>query len=158
MKYLAGITLAATIAFSAGALAEDHVSMDRGASQVVAPLVQSEDNSGAALDRYAGRYEADGGVVFVVTRDSSRLVIDLPESWGLAPSYLHSDGSPEFYVDGVPMRVEFQADPDGFVTGMVVYAADGGQRIAATKVPRWHGVVTIYDVDDPSDLKIVASN
>jgi Domain of unknown function (DUF3471) len=158
MKYLAGITLAATIAFSASALAEDHASMDRGASQILAPFVQTADNSGAALDRYAGQYEADGGVEFVVTRDNNRLMIDLPESWGLASSYLHSDGSPEFYVDGLPMRVEFQADPDGFVTGMVVYAADGGQRIVATKLPRWHGIVTIHDVDDASDLKIAASN
>lgn len=160
MNYLAGITLAATVLFNAGALAEDASTAGAG-RQVVALADMSISNTHAgasALERYAGCYETDSGLRFFVFEDAGRLILELPASWGLGQPRLHANAPQQFTLEGLPMRVRFEATAAGVVKSLVVYDAATQRDIEAVKLPPRRGVVSIYDIDDATAATIAASN
>lgn len=149
MNYVAGITLAATVLFNAGALAEDASTAGAG-RQVVALAdtpIRHVATASYAVERYAGCYQSDSGLQFVVYRDAGRLILELPESWGLMQSPLVASATAEFTLEGLPMRVRFETNAAGVVTGLVVHDAVSDRDVGAAKVPARHGVVSIYDID-----------
>jgi hypothetical protein len=99
-----------------------------------------------ALDEYVGRYLADSGVDFVVVHEDGALVIELPETWGVLEAKLVAEGAGDFVAAEVAVRVSFERDSDGRVTGLLAYPR-GEAPIAAVKMPLLRGVVTIEDVN-----------
>ncbi len=157
MNYLTGITLAATVLCSAGALAEDTLATGSSGQVVVAladgPIARTSDVT--VLERYVGRYETDNGANVLVALDGKMLTIEMPESGGLGRARLLPVGAGEFSLEGSSARVSFESDAAGSVAKLVVHEAAGDTP--ATKCPPRHGIVSIYDVDSPPNAAI-ASN
>jgi D-alanyl-D-alanine-carboxypeptidase/D-alanyl-D-alanine-endopeptidase len=87
----------------------------------------------ATMDRYAGRYTADGVGVFTIELDHGRLFLKAPADWGLPRFQLHTESAREFFVEEMPMHVTFQLDAKGRVAGALVYPPRGQRGISATK-------------------------
>jgi hypothetical protein len=85
------------------------------------------------MDRYAGRYTADGVGVFTIELDHGRLFLKAPADWGLPRFQLHTESAREFFVEEMPMHVTFQLDANGRVAGALVYPPRGQRGISATK-------------------------
>jgi hypothetical protein len=94
-----------------------------------------------SLDEYAGRYETPEGIVFIVDRIGDSLVIELPDSWGLASLTLRATRAHDFVAVTSPIRVTF--GPDG---GLLLYAPTRQEPVAAARVVL-RGIVTIHDID-----------
>jgi hypothetical protein len=88
----------------------------------------------AVLDRYAGRYEAQGEGVFIIVRERDFLTIQLPADWGLPKLRLRPESLRDFFASELPLRVTFQTDPDGGVNGLLVHPPRGQHAIPASKI------------------------
>jgi hypothetical protein len=84
----------------------------------------------AALDRFAGRYEAAGEGVFTVVREDTFLTFEAPGEWGLPKLRLRPESATDFFVNELPLRVTFQAD----ASGMLIYPPRGQKAIAAKRL------------------------
>ena len=80
----------------------------------------------AALDAFAGKYEAAGEGVFTIAREGELLTFEAPADWGLPKLRLHAESSRDFFATELPLRVSFQ---DG---GMLIYPPRGQKPILAT--------------------------
>jgi D-alanyl-D-alanine-carboxypeptidase/D-alanyl-D-alanine-endopeptidase len=87
----------------------------------------------AILDGYAGRYTS-GIEAFIITREGAFLTIQLPGDWGLPKLRLRPESLRDFFVTELPLRVAFQTDNDGRVTGLLVYPPRGQKVVTATRV------------------------
>ena len=58
-----------------------------------------------------------------------------------------ANATADFTLEGLPMRVKFEANVVGVVTRLVVHDAVSDRDIGAAKLPARHGVVSIYDID-----------
>jgi D-alanyl-D-alanine-carboxypeptidase/D-alanyl-D-alanine-endopeptidase len=88
----------------------------------------------AALDRYAGRYEAADEGVFTVVREDTFLTFEAPGEWGLPKLRLRPETAQDFFVSELPLRVTFQSDAAGVVTGALVTPPRGQKAIAAKRL------------------------
>jgi hypothetical protein len=88
----------------------------------------------AVLDAYAGRYEAQGEGVFNIIRDCEFLTIQLPAGWGLPKFRLRPQSRRDFFVAELPVRVTFQTDRDGRVSGLLVYPPRGQHALPANRI------------------------
>jgi len=88
----------------------------------------------AVLDAYAGQYEAQGEGVFNVIRDREFLTIQLPAGWGLPKFRLRPESRRDFFVAELPVRVTFQTDSDGRVSGLLVYPPRGQHALLANRI------------------------
>jgi hypothetical protein len=112
-----------------------------------------------ALDSYAGRYDVTNGIAFLVVHEDEMLTIELPETFGLPQLRLRSKGAHEFIAVEAPVRVAFETDIAGNVSGLVLYAPNGQEPIAAARTPFRHGTVTVHDLYvDAGVFKIAASD
>lgn len=82
------------------------------------PAVELEPH---VLDDYAGRYDRGGGVVTVIEREGSRLVVRHP---GYPPRRLTAASAAAFF-DKVGATWTFHRGPDGRVTHVVLRRRDG---------------------------------
>jgi len=89
--------------------------------------------AGATLASYAGRYEATGEGVFVISAADGFLTIQPPSDWGLPKLRLRAESEREFFVSELPLRVVFQMN-GGRVSGIVVYPPRGQKGVAATRL------------------------
>jgi len=87
----------------------------------------------AILDRYAGPY-ASGTEAFIITREGAFLTIQLPADWGLPKLRLRPESLRDFFAAQLPLRVTFQTDSDGRVTGLLVYPPRGQKAVPATRI------------------------
>ena len=78
----------------------------------------------AILDSYAGRYTS-GAEAFIIAQEGGFLTIQLPDDWGLPKLRLRPESLRDFFSRELPLRVAFQTDPDGLVTGLLVYPPRG---------------------------------
>jgi serine-type D-Ala-D-Ala carboxypeptidase/endopeptidase len=85
------------------------------------------------LDAYAGRYEAEGEGSLVVFHERGALSIRLPPSWGLPPMRIRPESRRAFFAAELPLRVTFETDADGRVTGMRVHPPRGQQPLATRR-------------------------
>jgi D-alanyl-D-alanine-carboxypeptidase/D-alanyl-D-alanine-endopeptidase len=88
----------------------------------------------AALDACAGRYEGRGQT-FLVVRQGGFLTLRLPADWGLPAMRLHPESRLGFFAMELPLRVIFEAGPDGRVNGMRVYPPRGQPAVPARRHP-----------------------
>ena len=88
----------------------------------------------ATLDTYVGRYEAPGEGVFSIVRDKDALMIEAPDNWGLPKLRIHPESAKEFFVSELPMRITFQTDQGGHVTGILVYPPRGQKSVPAQRI------------------------
>jgi serine-type D-Ala-D-Ala carboxypeptidase/endopeptidase len=87
----------------------------------------------AILDSYAGRY-ASGTDRFVVAREGPFLTIQLPADWGLPKVRLRPEARLDFFAAELPLRVTFQTDDKGQVTGLVIHPPRGQKAIPASRI------------------------
>lgn len=88
----------------------------------------------AVLDAYAGRYEAPGEGVFVIARESDFLTIQAPTDWGLPKLRMRPESRRDFFAAELPLRVTFQTEDDGRVTGMLIYPPRGQKAVPAKRI------------------------
>jgi D-alanyl-D-alanine-carboxypeptidase/D-alanyl-D-alanine-endopeptidase len=88
----------------------------------------------AALDRYAGRYEAAGEGVFIVVREDTFLTFEAPGEWGLPKLRLRPETAQDFFVSELPLLVKFESDAGGRVTGMLITPPRGQKAIPAKRL------------------------
>jgi D-alanyl-D-alanine-carboxypeptidase/D-alanyl-D-alanine-endopeptidase len=88
----------------------------------------------AVLDTYAGRYDAPGEGVFTIVRERDFLIIQAPADWGLPGLRLRAETVRDFFTVELPLRVTFQTDRDGGVSGLLVYPPRGQPPILANRM------------------------
>lgn len=89
----------------------------------------------AILDSYAGRYTA-AAEAFVVTKEGDFLTILLPADWGLPKLRLRPESLRDFFAAELPLRVTFQTNADGQVSGLVIHPPRGQKAIPAKRAER----------------------
>jgi len=90
------------------------------------------------LRSYAGEYEEPDEGVFQVGRENSFLTIQVPVSWGLPKFRLRPESQRDFFVADLPMRVTFQVDEKGHVSGMLFYPPRGQHALTAKRRTSLH--------------------
>jgi CubicO group peptidase (beta-lactamase class C family) len=86
------------------------------------------------LDSYAGRYTS-GTEAFIIAREGAFLTIQLPGDWGLPKLRLRPESLRDFFAAELPLRVTFQTDNDGRVTGLLIYPPRGQKTVSAIRIP-----------------------
>jgi CubicO group peptidase (beta-lactamase class C family) len=86
------------------------------------------------LGTYAGQYEAKGEGVFNVTREADFLMIESPADWGLPTLRIRPESTRDFFASELPLRITFQTDRDGHVTGLLIYPPRGQKAIPASRM------------------------
>jgi len=88
----------------------------------------------ATLDLYTGQYEAKDEGTFSISRDHDFLTIQLPTGWGLPKLRLRPESRQNFFVAELPVRVTFQTDGEGRVTGLLLYPPRGQHALPANRL------------------------
>jgi serine-type D-Ala-D-Ala carboxypeptidase/endopeptidase len=89
----------------------------------------------AILDSYAGRYTS-AAEAFVVTKEGDFLAILLPADWGLPKLRLRPESLRDFFAAELPLRVTFQTNADGQVSGLLIHPPRGQKAIPAKRAER----------------------
>lgn len=89
----------------------------------------------AILDSYAGRYTS-AAEAFVVTNEGDFLTILLPADWGLPNLRLRPESLRDFFAAELPLRVTFQTNADGQVSGLLIHPPRGQRAIPAKRAER----------------------
>ncbi|MFZ0297900.1 MAG: serine hydrolase [Candidatus Sulfotelmatobacter sp.] len=87
----------------------------------------------AVLNTYAGQYQAEGVGVFNIARDNDFLIVQLPADWGLPKLRLRPETQRDFFVAELPVRVTFQTDSEGRVSGLLLYPPRGQHPLPANR-------------------------
>jgi serine-type D-Ala-D-Ala carboxypeptidase/endopeptidase len=88
----------------------------------------------SVIDSYAGRYEAEGEGFFSIIRERDFLTLELPTGWGLPEFRLRPESQRDFFVAELSVRVTFQTDAGGHVTGILVYPPRGQNGVPAKRI------------------------
>ena len=88
----------------------------------------------ALLDKYPGRYGAQGEGIFIVARDGDFLTIESPADWGLPNLRIRPESPREFFAAELPVRVTFQVDNEGRVNGLLIYPPRGQKAVPANRL------------------------
>jgi D-alanyl-D-alanine-carboxypeptidase/D-alanyl-D-alanine-endopeptidase len=88
----------------------------------------------ALLEKYAGRYEAEGEGIFIVARNQNFLTIEAPADWGLPKLRIRAESSQDFFAAELPLRVRFETDTDGHITGLLIYPPRGQKAVPAKRL------------------------
>jgi serine-type D-Ala-D-Ala carboxypeptidase/endopeptidase len=86
------------------------------------------------LDKYAGCYEAQGEGIFIVAREGNFLTIESPADWGLPKLRIRPESQQDFFATQLPVRVTFQINNDGRVTGLLIYPPRGQKAVPANRL------------------------
>lgn len=86
------------------------------------------------LERYAGRYDATGEGTFTIKLEENCLTIEAPAEWGMPKVRLHPETKQDFFANELPLRVTFQNDSAGNISGMLIYPPRGQKAVPANKV------------------------
>jgi hypothetical protein len=88
----------------------------------------------ALLDKYAGRYEAEGEGIFTIAREADFLTIESPADWGLPKLRIRPETEHDFFASELPLRVTFKNDKNNRVTGLLIYPPRGQKAVPATRL------------------------
>ncbi len=148
MNTVARIAFVASLAFSAYAFAQEPVASENGTVRVAALQLDAarpdSPQAPVALDQLVGRYELGDGRVFIVLHEDGALTIELPKAFAVPTQRLEAIAAREFASADSSVRVEFDVNAAGRVTGAVLRVAT--DTVAARRAPLPHGIVTIQDV------------
>jgi serine-type D-Ala-D-Ala carboxypeptidase/endopeptidase len=86
------------------------------------------------LDKYAGRYEAEGEGIFTVARENNFLTIESPADWGLPKLRIRPESATNFFASELPLRVTFEVDSSNRVTGLLIYPPRGQKAVPAKRL------------------------
>jgi hypothetical protein len=89
----------------------------------------------AILDSYADRYTSEAEA-FVVTKEGDFLTILLLAKWGLPKLRLRPESVRDFFAAELPLRVTFQTNADGHVSGLLIHPPRGQKAIPAKRAER----------------------
>ena len=89
----------------------------------------------AVLDSYAGRY-ISRAEAFIITREDAFLTILLPADWGLPKMRLRPESRRDFFAAELPLRVTFQTNDDGQVSGLLIHPPRGQKVISAGRADK----------------------
>jgi hypothetical protein len=144
---LCALAFAAMVSFAASALAAEPLATDSNTTiRVAAANVANDRHADArALADYAGRYETQDGVAFLIDNVGDALTIELPTATDSASLRLRVLGAADFLIAETGAIVRFETDRDGRVRRLLFDAAGDGAVVAADKI-ELRGVVTIHDV------------
>jgi hypothetical protein len=148
MKFVSRIGLVAALAFAAGTWAEESNSTDE-ARQVIARADTGARKDGVeivtaiALDRFAGRYDAPSGAMFV-SREGDTLVLEVSDT-ATRTTLVRLDARTFASADD-SVIVSFKTDESGRVNGLVVSATSSDSTLTAARAAPRRGIVTIHDV------------
>jgi uncharacterized protein DUF3471 len=87
------------------------------------------------LDKYTGRYEAEGEGIFTVAREGDFLTVESPADWGLPKLHIRPETQRDFFAAELPLRVTFKIDNDGRTIGLLIYPPRGQKSVPANKLP-----------------------
>jgi CubicO group peptidase (beta-lactamase class C family) len=90
--------------------------------------------SSTVFDGCTGQYEVPDEGVFNVTREGDFLMLHVPVSWGLPKFRLHPESRSDFFVAELPLRVTFQTDSKGRISGLLLYPPRGQHALPAKKI------------------------
>ena len=90
--------------------------------------------SAALLDRYTGRFEAQGEGIFTIAREDNFLTIESPAGWGLPKLRIRPETERDFFASKLPLRVTFKSDNDHRVTGLLIYPPRGQKAVPANRL------------------------
>ena len=88
---------------------------------------------GAVLDSYVGTYDAAEEGAFEVVRTADALTLRLPAEWGLPPMRVRPESRTAFFASELPLRVTFELDAGGRVSGMRVSPPRGQDGVEAVR-------------------------
>jgi D-alanyl-D-alanine-carboxypeptidase/D-alanyl-D-alanine-endopeptidase len=88
----------------------------------------------ALLDKYVGRYEAQGEGIFTVARENNFLTMESPADWGLPKLRIRPESPQDFFATELPVRVAFKTDNNGSVTGLLIYPPRGQKGVPANRL------------------------
>ena len=86
------------------------------------------------LDKYVGRYEAQGEGIFTVVRENNFLTIESPADWGLPKLRIRPESPRDFFATELPVRVTFDVSNEGGVTGLIIYPPRGQKGVPANRI------------------------
>jgi D-alanyl-D-alanine-carboxypeptidase/D-alanyl-D-alanine-endopeptidase len=86
------------------------------------------------LDKYSGHYEAQGEGIFTIAREKNFLTIESPANWGLPKLRIRPETLLDFFATELPVRITFQVDNSGRVTGLLIYPPRGQKAVPATRL------------------------
>jgi CubicO group peptidase (beta-lactamase class C family) len=86
------------------------------------------------LDACTGHYDAKEEGVFLIVRERNFLTMQMPVGWGLPKFRLRPESSRDFFVAELPIRVAFQSDTNGQVSGILVYPPRGQHAVPASRI------------------------
>ena len=99
------------------------------ADAVDAPIVAVA----SQLAEYAGRYETDEGVAFIIDDEGDFLSIELPEAWGGVTLRLQAQSAHEFSAEGA-VQGEIRGRQRRSRGSLGIYLEGEDAAVAATKV------------------------
>jgi CubicO group peptidase (beta-lactamase class C family) len=88
----------------------------------------------ALLDRYTGRYKAEGEGIFTIAREGDSLMIESPADWGLPKLRIRPESQQDFFARELPLRVTFTIENDACVTGLLIYPPRGQKAVPANRL------------------------
>lgn len=88
----------------------------------------------AVLDAYSGQYAAAGEGRFTVARAGDYLTIEAPADWGLPKLRIRPESEVSFFASELPLKVVFQRNGSGVVSGILVTPPRGQKVVAAQRV------------------------
>jgi CubicO group peptidase (beta-lactamase class C family) len=86
------------------------------------------------LEKYAGRYEADGEGTFTVARENNFLTLESPAEWGLPKLRIRPETAQDFFAAEFPVRMTFQTGSDGRVSELLIYPPRGQKPVPANRL------------------------
>jgi len=86
------------------------------------------------LDKYAGRYEAQGEGIFIIARENNFLTIEAPADWGLPKLRIRPESPQDFFATELPVRVTFKINNEGHVSGLLIYPPRGQKAVPANRL------------------------
>jgi CubicO group peptidase (beta-lactamase class C family) len=89
----------------------------------------------AVLDDYAGSYDGGEEGTFEVLHERDALTLRFPAEWGLPPMRVRPESRTAFFASQLPLRVAFEVDAAGAVTGMKVFPPRGQGAIETRRRP-----------------------
>ena len=90
------------------------------------------------LNKYTGKYRAEGEGVFIIARERDFLTFQAPPDWGLPKLRIRPESLHDFFASELPLRVTLETDSEGRVTGLLIHPPRGQRAVPAKRLDSEH--------------------